>query len=93
MKGGTGGGDTGRIHAGEVLDLEWKRHLCGAEPHEVMSLHKPDKSWGPEGFRCEGGKEAAIDEDAWQVCCCLGRSRACKALWAGVSLWKRAFSM
>lgn len=55
MKGGAGGGDTGRIHAGEVLNLEWKRHLRGAEHHEVVSLHKPDTR--AEAREVSGGKE------------------------------------
>lgn len=52
--------ETGRIHAGEILNLEWKRHLCRAEHHEVVCLHKPDKSWNLGGFRWEGGEEAAM---------------------------------
>lgn len=42
MKEGASGGDTGRICAGEVLNLEWKKYFCGAEHYEVVSLHKPD---------------------------------------------------
>lgn len=55
MKGGAGGGDTGRIHAGQVLNLQWKRYLSGAEHHEVVSPHKPDTRAGAR--EVSGGKE------------------------------------
>lgn len=55
MKDGASGGDTGRICAGEVLNLEWKRYFCGAEHHEVVSLHKPDTIAG--AWEVSGGKE------------------------------------
>lgn len=92
VKGCAGGGDTGR--AMQVKSLIWngKGIYVGLSIMRLCLCTSQTQELGPGRFQVGRREGGCNDEGAWQARCCLGRSRACKAL-QGVSLWKHAFSM